>query len=137
MEADEAPALLLQHRDAAALSMRTTITGRGGTPAYMAPELQDINGIGVATCASDMYAFGRLVAEVREEMRHIDQQRAGDSLKDLVAKLTADDPQQRPTAAEALQHPFFTATAPAEPERSCCLCYDEVVDALVRRRHVR
>jgi hypothetical protein len=85
---------------------------RFGTLGFMAPEVEST---GVAVYASDMYSFGILLYCL-----HYDQDPdsiiAGDlhipaqsdpELAHLIKRLTSMEPDQRPTAAQALLHPYF------------------------------
>lgn len=85
----------------------------GYTPGFDAPELLRIG----ATVKTDMFAFGATVREVLPD----------DELAlQLVERLKAEDPEQRPTTKEALRDAFFAQFVKDVPqERSdCCLCFE-------------
>ena len=90
-------------------------TSRSGTKGFMSPEVE---ADGHALFASDMYSFGVLLF-----FMHFPQQTAGlvpgdpripanndAELTDLIQRLLAISPSARPTAASALQHPYFRST---------------------------
>ncbi|KXZ56002.1 hypothetical protein GPECTOR_2g1554 [Gonium pectorale] len=88
-----------------------------GTPLFAAPEAKR-RGAPV-TAAADLYSVGALLAVAacwhRQTGRVLAFLRGQAALpdfvpaelRDLVSRLVADDPTQRPTAAEALRHPFL------------------------------
>jgi serine/threonine protein kinase len=87
-----------------------------GTPLFAAPETKrrgafsvkaDLYSVGVtlAVCAAWHRQTGRVLAFLRGEVALPDYVPL--ELRDLVARLVAADPEERPTAAEALAHPFL------------------------------
>ncbi|KAG2482962.1 hypothetical protein HYH03_018139 [Edaphochlamys debaryana] len=114
----------------------TTLTLASGTPLFAAPELKAPRRPGLAppaiSTAADMYSVGVLLAVAvafhRQTGRVLGFLR-GDvplpefvpaPLKELITRLVAADPAVRPTAEEALAHPFFAGVdlASLEPRRS-------------------
>ena len=66
--------------------------------------------------ASDMFAVGKTLERALVAMGGLDAATAGLAvLTELAARLTLPEPSERPTAAQALQHAYFT-TAAAETE---------------------
>ncbi|PNH07865.1 Mitogen-activated protein kinase 15 [Tetrabaena socialis] len=94
------------------------VSPRAGTPLYLPPEAKrrgtafcpraaDVYGVGVmlAVCAAWHRQTGRVLAYLRGDVALPEHVPA--ALADLAARCTAVDPAARPTAAEALQHPFL------------------------------
>ena len=96
-----------------------TLTTRGtpGTRIYMAPELLRLPGV-VATAASDMYALGVSIEQVATDELNAAH------LAQLVGMMKAEAPAARPTAVQALQHPYFTSLFATERGVSCAICLD-------------
>jgi serine/threonine protein kinase len=108
-------------------SEAATISTGGGSLGFIAPELHGFDAS--PTEQSDMFAFGRTLMAVQAAMNGAGFGQAGDkedaggallvalmcssmgSLGDLVSRLTQADPSARLTAAQALQHPYFTTEA--------------------------
>jgi ankyrin repeat protein/serine/threonine protein kinase len=95
--------------------LHTTVRGRGFTEAYLAPELVD--GTTRASTASDIYAFGVTLLDVLGHERSIRRGRMTRELlasaieqlaelhiglPDLLTRLCAEAPRDRPSASEAL-----------------------------------
>jgi hypothetical protein len=96
-----------------------TLTTRGtpGTRLYMAPELLHLPGA-VATAASDMYALGVSFEQVAPNELNVTH------LAQLIGSMKAEAPAARPTAVQALQHPYFAALFATERGVSCAICLD-------------
>jgi hypothetical protein len=96
-----------------------TLTTRGtpGTRLYMAPELLRVPGA-VATAASDMYALGVSFEQVAPDELNVTL------LEQLIGSMKAEAPAARPTAVQALQHPYFAALFATERGVSCAICLD-------------
>ncbi|XP_059350588.1 uncharacterized protein LOC130693049 isoform X2 [Daphnia carinata] len=105
-------------------------TTHPGTEKYMAPELLNAQGSGCpASFASDVYAFGIIIARIvkkgdhpfgswsvwrKASMEHgLLPQNLQDlswDLKDLILRLIDNDPVKRPKMALVLRHPYFVLT---------------------------
>ncbi|XP_057372229.1 uncharacterized protein LOC130693127 [Daphnia carinata] len=106
-----------------------SVTKHLGTEAYKAPELKAPNHAYPANFASDIYAFGIIIAQVALKGYHpFTSERTYQSLCmaaglvpptlqhlswdliDLIIKLTAKEPARRPIMALVLCHPYFVLT---------------------------
>lgn len=107
--------LVITDFDVSKRSDESTVTGHGaGTEGYIAPEVLTGN---TSSHKSDMYALGVVMFQltVREMPRpaegdvvHIVPESLDDPhLQDLLKQLFASVPEQRPSAVEALMHPYF------------------------------
>uniref|UniRef100_A0A0P4ZNA8 Ankyrin n=1 Tax=Daphnia magna TaxID=35525 RepID=A0A0P4ZNA8_9CRUS len=105
-------------------------TAHPGTENYMAPELLNAQGSAYpASFASDVYAFGIIIARIVKKGDHpfssgdvwrkvsmvhgLVPQNIQDlswDLQDLIIKLTDRDPGKRPMMALVLRHPYFVLT---------------------------
>ena len=96
-----------------------TLTTRGtpGTRIYMAPELLRLPGV-VATAASDMYALGVSIEQVATDELNATH------LAQLIGMMKAEAPAARPTAVQALQHPYFASLFATERGVSCAICLE-------------
>mmetsp|Transcript_31851 Transcript_31851/g.101631 ORF Transcript_31851/g.101631 Transcript_31851/m.101631 type:complete len:1006 (-) Transcript_31851:99-3116(-) len=103
-----------------------TATQVVGTLTYMAPELVDPTmAKRRASHKSDMYSYGLVVAEFLTETARQEGTRdmrgmigaLEDEARDLVVKLLDADPRMRPSAAEALTHPYFNHSMILEREQ--------------------
>jgi poly [ADP-ribose] polymerase 10/14/15 len=80
-----------------------------GTKGFIAPELRDGDD---PTMQSDMFALGKTLEKARAAMEGLSGDVAGlGELESLAALLTKEDSTARPTAAQALQHAYFTTHA--------------------------
>lgn len=134
-------------------------TAQGMTPDFAAPELR---ASGQATRRTDMFAYGKTVDGVRGQCEPGDAAddaanntanntansaansaagaRGAEGLRDrargqaavLVRALTAQTPEDRPSAEGATRHAFFTILAEAHerPSKTCVLCATEGRDAV-------
>ena len=76
---------------------------------FEAPELRD--GSAEPTMASDMFAFGKTLEKASEAMAAMPGETGLEALSDLFSQLAHENGGSRPTAAEALQHRYFTTDA--------------------------
>lgn len=91
------------------------VTDHDGTPAFLPPEAheseeydpskQDMFALGVSMYC---FCFGKLPFEKAGEYNLVIPTEASDSLKELLSKLMSIDPNNRPTASEALEFDYFT-----------------------------
>jgi hypothetical protein len=106
----------------------TSVRG-GGTQGFMAPELLSASNA-APTAASDMWAFGVLLQQVKDVLREADRNQSQDhGLDDLIQQLLVKSPSARCSAHDAKTHDFFTHTPVPEPESECVLCGDSVLDS--------
>jgi len=86
-----------------------SLTKGGGTRGFEAPELRD--GSAEPTTASDIFAFGKTLEKASEAMAAMPGETGLEALSDLFSQLAHENGGSRPTAAEALQHRYFTTDA--------------------------
>ena len=92
-------------------STATSLSKGGGTLEFMAPELRR-DGATEPTTMSDAFALGKTLDSVRSEMTSLRADVAGlEALDNLISQLVHEEASERPTAAEALHHPYFTTDA--------------------------
>ena len=89
----------------------TQMTSIGYTQGFDAPELLKTG----ATIKTDMFAFGKTIEAVLLEMNA--------EARDLADQLCSTLPEGRPTATEALRHPFFAPVRAWQKDerRICCV----------------
>uniref|UniRef100_A0A0G4HBZ4 Protein kinase domain-containing protein n=1 Tax=Chromera velia CCMP2878 TaxID=1169474 RepID=A0A0G4HBZ4_9ALVE len=124
-----------QHRETLTLTTVAAPRQLQTTIAYMAPELS-ADSPSPPTHASDIFSAGVLVRELfqgvslgtngggeEEGGDESDMPSSSSSLQELVAKMTAENPADRPPAAECLLHPFLAADFPP-PSEPCLFCFE-------------
>ena len=81
-----------------------------GTNEYRAPETYDKNK--ECTSAIDLYSMGKTIEKMsrRVQWKTSDSDGCVKNLNDLIGQLCDESPSRRPTASEALGHPFFQSS---------------------------
>ncbi|KAK3259642.1 hypothetical protein CYMTET_31370 [Cymbomonas tetramitiformis] len=102
-------------RAAASCGLPHPAAGKAG---YLAPELQLVGAI--PSEATDVFAFGRVMEAVLAELG---EEAAAPTWREFIGQLTAADPAERPSAAAACRHVFFTGVSAwrKEQSRSCAI----------------
>jgi hypothetical protein len=95
----------------------------GYTRGFEAPELSQT---GRSTPASDMFALGKTVAELRAACTDADSAASAAEVADFERVLTADAAEDRPSADAAGAHAFFKPLFEFRREQTskCCICLE-------------